>query len=209
MGENQVKRGSADNIVRKLIPYDAFTIKANTSRANLVRRLSQQTSSKERGGFKGQVHESGFSLQQISPWYISNRLPPSFVGHLSEEVDGTIIKMKILNPFHVGITVLAYLLIGAFFLAALLPFLGTGVQPFPPAAFLVAIGALGMLLLWNWEFWSGVKNSKQQLFLLLGLTEVSEDMGEFLCPACGNPIHENEEKCLKCGWTYKNDQGRE
>lgn len=206
MREDQTKRQSTGSVFRKLIPYDAFTVKAKSSKTAIVSRLAYHISSNERGGFKGEVNESGFSLQQIPPWYISYPLRrPFLVGRFAEEKDNEIIiKMKILNPLGVGITVLAYLIIGALFLAALLAFLGSGTKPFPLTMFLIAIGALGLLLLSNWGFWSRAKDSKEQLFVILGLTEAAKDMGEFLCPACRNPIHENEERCSNCGWTYTN-----
>jgi hypothetical protein len=206
MEKGQIKRIGSDNILRKLIPYDAFTIKTRISKINIVGRLTDNVSSKAVGGFKGEVHEYGFSLQQKSSWYISNRLPPFFVGRIEEKGNGTVIRIKVLNPFHVSITVLVYFLIVAFFVAASLSFLGFGIQPFPPIAFLIAIGAFGIIFLWNREFQSDVKSSKERLFDIFGLKDLSRDMGEFPCPACGNPIHEDEERCLKCGWTYKNHQ---
>jgi len=103
----------------------------------------------------------------------------------------------------VALTATGYILVASFLLAGILSFLGSGVQPFPLAAYLMSMGALAMIFLWNWEFFSGNRKTKQELLSVLGLNAGSKEIGKFLCPSCRYPIQYDTEVCSKCGWSYK------
>jgi hypothetical protein len=189
-----------DRMIR-IVPYETFEVVTHLSSKDIVDRLRQNTEPKRwfrfsriHQEFEGEIEDSSFSINRIIDY--RNSFLPMLKGVIEGSSHGTIVKVRMLpNVFVLLFMTLWFGGIGTF--ACLALFSG------PKAALPGLIGPAVMLLfgsvLMNWAFWPEAKISRKKLIDIV----TSETNADTECLSCGKPLPIGSDKCVYCGWTYK------